>query len=94
MYWDSENQERSLLVSGLLVDGEKDLEFNWKGIEAADELFNICKENTSSNYFNPALNAYIKLVSNPAITGENRLLKLRKAMEIAKTDHRVFQNYL
>ena len=59
---------------------------NWKGIEAADELFNICKENTSSNYFNPALNAYIKLVSNPAITGENRLLKLRKAMEIAKTD--------
>lgn len=59
---------------------------NWKGIEVADELFNICKENTSSNYFNPALSAYIKLVSNPAITGENRLLKLRKAMEIAKTD--------
>lgn len=25
LYWDSENQERSLLVSGLLVDGEKDL---------------------------------------------------------------------
>ena len=28
LYWDSENQERSLLVSGLLVDGEKDLELN------------------------------------------------------------------
>lgn len=59
---------------------------NWKGIEVADELYAICKENSSSNYFDPALTAYVKLVSNPAFTGENRLLSLRKAMEIAKTD--------
>ncbi len=59
---------------------------NWKGIEVADELYTICKENPSSNYFDPALTTYVKLVSNPAFTGENRLLSLRKAMEIAKTD--------
>lgn len=59
---------------------------NWKGIEVADELYTICKENPSSDYSDPALTTYVKLVSNPAFTGENRLLSLRKAMEIAKTD--------
>lgn len=59
---------------------------NWKGIEAADELFVISKDASSSAYFDRALNAYVKLVSNPAFSGENRLLSLRKAMEIAKTD--------
>lgn len=59
---------------------------NWKGIEVADDLFAICKDASSSAYFNRALNAYVKLVSNPAFTGENRLLSLRKAMEVAKTD--------
>ncbi|MCD8267722.1 MAG: DUF1080 domain-containing protein [Parabacteroides sp.] len=59
---------------------------NWKGIEAADELFAISKDASSSAYFDRALNAYVKLVSNPAFSGENRLLSLRKAMEIAKTD--------
>lgn len=59
---------------------------NWRGAEAADELYAICKDASSSAYFDRALNAYIQLVSNPAFTGENRLLSLRKAMEIAKTD--------
>lgn len=59
---------------------------NWKGVEVADELYTICKENPSSSYFNPALTTYVKLVSDPAFTGENRLLSLRKAMEIAQTD--------
>lgn len=59
---------------------------NWKDIEAADELFAISKDASSSAYFDRALNAYVKLVSNPAFSGENRLLSLRKAMEIAKTD--------
>lgn len=69
---------------------KRDAAFNallsWKGIDAADELFAICSENPSSNYFDPALKAYVQLVSDPAFTGENRLLSLRKAMEIAKTD--------
>lgn len=59
---------------------------NWNGIEAADELFAICKDASSSAYFDRAINAYIKLVSNPAFTAENRLIGLRKAMEVAKTD--------
>lgn len=59
---------------------------NWNGIEVADELFAICKDASLSAYFDRAINAYINLVSNPVYTGENRLIGLRKAMEIAKTD--------
>ncbi|WP_099462970.1 DUF1080 domain-containing protein [Parabacteroides provencensis] len=59
---------------------------SWKGIEAADELFAICQGNPSSQVFDKALARYVQLVSNPAFTGENRLLSLRKAMDIAKTD--------
>ncbi|MGM9760076.1 MAG: DUF1080 domain-containing protein [Parabacteroides sp.] len=58
----------------------------WKGIEAADELFTICKQNPSADVFDQALNRYVELVSNPKFTGENRLIRLRNAMEIAKTD--------
>lgn len=58
----------------------------WKGMEAADELFSICKENPSADVFDKALKRYVKLVANPEFTGENRLLSLRKAMEIAKTN--------
>ena len=72
--------------TGVKRDAAFEALLNWKGIEVADELYAICKENSSSNYFDPALTAYVKLVSNPASTGENRLLSLRKAMEIAKTD--------
>ena len=72
--------------TGVKRDAAFEALLNWKGIEVADELYAICKENPSSNYFDPALTAYVKLVSNPAFTGENRLLSLRKAMEIAKTD--------
>jgi len=60
----------------------------WRGIEIVDELYAVCKEADASatTYFNRALTSYIALVSNTAITGENRLLNLRKAMEIARTD--------
>lgn len=56
-----------------------------KGLEAADALYLVCKD-ASSSYADRALTAYIKLVSNPAYTGENRLIRLRKAMEIATND--------
>lgn len=72
--------------TGVKRDAAFEALLNWKGIEVADELYAICKENPSSNYFNPALTTYVQLVSNPAFTGENRLLSLRKAMKIAKTD--------
>ncbi len=90
----STNQPEALAT---IVDGfqkgtgeQKDAAFmalkSWKGIEAADELFAICSADPKSKYFEPALNAYVTLVSNPARTGENRLIGLREAMEIAQTN--------
>ncbi|OAV73035.1 hypothetical protein Barb6_00595 [Bacteroidales bacterium Barb6] len=58
----------------------------WEGFEAAAELHAVCRDDSAAGYFDRALTAYIRLVSNPAFTGENRLLGLRKAMEIARTD--------
>lgn len=57
-----------------------------KNEKVSNELYKICKENSSSDYFDRGLSAYIEQVSNPAFTGEKRLLNLRKAMEIARTD--------
>lgn len=57
----------------------------WKGPEATEELYVICTDASASAYFDRALTSYIRLVSAPSITGENRYLSLRKAMEIAKT---------
>lgn len=59
---------------------------NWKGLEAAEELFAICRNASQSAYFDRAFMKYIQLVSDPAFTGENRLIRLRNAMDIAKTD--------
>ena len=58
----------------------------WKGYEAAEQLFNICKSNPSDQVFDKVLNRYVELVSAPTRTGENRLLDLRDAMEIARTN--------
>ena len=59
---------------------------NWKGAEVADELFAVCKDPSASSYFDRAIKAYIQLVSNPSLSGENRVIFLRKAMEMAQTD--------
>ena len=59
---------------------------NFKGDGAADELFAICKDPSSSVYFDRALNTYMNMVAHSGMTGENRLIFLRNAMEIAKTD--------
>lgn len=72
--------------SGSAKDAAFQALLHWKGAEAADFLFAICKDASATSYFERALNAYVKLVSNPASTGENRLIRLRNAMEIAKTD--------
>ena len=54
-------------------------------METKDALYDIAKSSAFSAYFDRALTAYIHLAANPALTGENRLIGLRKAMEIAKT---------
>ncbi|MDR3252240.1 MAG: DUF1080 domain-containing protein, partial [Tannerella sp.] len=59
---------------------------NCDGLDAASALYDIAKTPSASAYFDRALDAYIKLVSKPSYTGDNRFLSLRKAMEVAKTD--------
>jgi len=59
---------------------------SWKDFRAADELYAVCTDPTATDYFDRALTSYIRMVSNPSLTGENRLIFLRKAMEIARTD--------
>lgn len=80
------NGFRTSTGTGTPRDAAFEALLNWNGIEVADELFAICKDASLSAYFDRAINAYINLVSNPVYTGENRLIGLRKAMEIAKTD--------
>ena len=58
----------------------------WKDQRAVEELYHICQTASSDAVFQQALNRYVALASDAALTGENRLLLLRKAMEIAKTD--------
>jgi HEAT repeat protein len=59
---------------------------SWKSAEVADELFAICKDPSATAYFDRALAACIRSVSNSTFTAGNRYLSLRKAMEIARTD--------
>jgi len=67
----------------------KDAAFNallaWKGFEVEEALYGICK-NAPQQFAEKAVNAYLGLASNESMTGENRVIYLRKAMEVAKTD--------
>jgi len=59
----------------------------WKGNEVAGQLFAIASDKSEAATFTDrALTRYVELASNQAITPENRLLSLRKAMEISRTD--------
>ena len=69
---------------GEAKDAAFDALLAWDDIAVADKLFAIAQ--TTPTYIDAALKAYVKLVSNPTFTGENRLLSLRKAMDIAQTD--------
>lgn len=60
------------------------LAFNGPG--AAEELFAICQDPASKVYAPRALDTYIKVIARSGMTGENRLIFLRNAMEIAGTD--------
>ncbi|WP_346843224.1 family 16 glycoside hydrolase [Parabacteroides sp. PF5-6] len=71
---------------GVAKDEAFEALLQWQGPEVADELYTIATDKDASSYFDRALAAYIRLVSNPSITAENRVLQLRKAMGIAKTD--------
>ena len=59
----------------------------WNGEEALPQLFEIASgKNATTNYADRALSRYVELSGSQSFTPENRLLRLRKAMEIARTD--------
>lgn len=68
----------------------RDAAFNallqWKDRRACEELLNICRNTTSNDQFEKALTRYVTLASDATMTGENRLIMLREAMAVAKTD--------
>ena len=70
---------------GVIKDAALAALLEWKGLEAAEPLFEVCKTASSDQVFNLALNRYVSLVADPSFTAENRLLRLRKVMEIART---------
>ncbi|MDL2265225.1 DUF1080 domain-containing protein [Parabacteroides sp. OttesenSCG-928-G07] len=71
---------------GVAKDQAFEAIYSWKGTETAEELYNVCLDPAAGAYFDRALDAYVRLVSSNTVTPENRLIFLRKAMEIAKTD--------
>jgi HEAT repeat protein len=72
--------------SGATKEAAFDALLDWKGLEAAGVLYAICRDASASSYFDRALAGYVKLISKPSLTGENRMLGLRNALEAAKTD--------
>lgn len=72
--------------SGNVKEVAFDALLNFKGNGAAEKLFAICKEDASSIYFDRALSSYIKMIAQSGMTNENKLIFLRNAMEIAKTN--------
>ena len=59
---------------------------DWKGFEAADALYTICKDPSAGAYFDRALNSFVEKTVTSGLPGAQRLIFLRNAMEIAKND--------
>ncbi len=57
---------------------------SWEGLEAADYLYDIAKG--SGSLATQSLERYVNLIASSDLTGENKLIRLRKAMDIAKSD--------
>jgi len=60
---------------------------NRNDFETARELYAICIDPAATRYFDRAFDNYIRLVSNPTLTDENRVIYLREAMNISKNDN-------
>ncbi|MDO4187017.1 MAG: DUF1080 domain-containing protein [Bacteroidales bacterium] len=66
-------------------DAAFDALLQWKDQRACEELLRICGT-ASGDQFQKALQRYVTLASDEALTGEYRLILLREAMQVAKTD--------
>ena len=57
---------------------------SWQDMRAADFLYKVAQ--SEGQVASAALSKYVELVAASDMTGENKLLRLRKAMDIAKDD--------
>ncbi|WP_221394198.1 family 16 glycoside hydrolase [Dyadobacter sp. NIV53] len=58
----------------------------WIDASAANELLAIAKKTTDAEELNSALNGYVAAISKSAKTPVNKVIMLREAMSLAKTD--------
>lgn len=58
----------------------------WNGVNALEPLFKIGKETNDASYLDKVVAGYIKAVDASSYPADQKLLLLRKVMEIAKTD--------
>ena len=72
-------------ANATMRDAAFDALLQWKDQRACEELLRICGT-ASGDQFQKALQRYVTLASDEALTGENRLILLREAMQVAKTD--------
>ncbi|MBF9255458.1 DUF1080 domain-containing protein [Pontibacter sp. 172403-2] len=57
----------------------------WSDVSAAGELYRISQEASNEAYLDQALKGYIRIISLSKFPAEQKLLKLRDAMALAKT---------
>ena len=71
--------------TGAAKDAAFEAILTFKGAGAAEQLFVIAQNPSFASYFDRALNTYVTMIGQAKMTGENKLIFLRNAMEIAKT---------
>ena len=87
----AEKEALNLIVEGFEKGNEQskkaafDALLSWKTMDVAGVLFNICKNSKQAALSDKAIERYVNLVGQSDMTGENRLLLLRNAMEISRT---------
>src|SRR5690606_36938787 len=59
---------------------------NWSDAEAMEVLFDIAENDVNEDHSNQALEGYINLIKTTSHQPEGKVLLLRKALEIAKSD--------
>lgn len=59
---------------------------NWSDFSATEALFAICKSNASGQYFDQALKSYVSKINPSKNTNDQKLLLLRRALDIAETN--------
>lgn len=60
----------------------------WSDVSAANELYKISKSDQNENYKSVAINGYIRAISQSEYPGEQKLLLLRRAMDLVGVQHK------